>query len=89
MMKRVAQAWAFASILLLPDYADLTSGAGDARMRSPVPLTGIALAQLTDMVIVALLFFFACGGPPQARRLAHNPLDVDGGPARASVRAQS
>ncbi|MGA3048690.1 MAG: sulfatase-like hydrolase/transferase [Terracidiphilus sp.] len=59
MTKRVAQAWAFASILLLPNYADLTSGAGDARMRSPVPLTGIALAQLTDMVVVALLFFGA------------------------------
>ena len=57
MVKRVAQAWAFASILLLPNYADLTSGAGDARMRSPVALTGVALAQLTDMALVALLFF--------------------------------
>ncbi len=57
MMKRVAQAWAFASILLLPNYADLTSGAGDARMRSPVALTGVALAQLTDLALVALLFF--------------------------------
>jgi arylsulfatase A-like enzyme len=61
-MKRVAQAWAFASILLLPNYADLTSGAGDARMRSPVPLTGIALAQLTDMALVALLFFVVMEG---------------------------
>ena len=57
MMKRVAQAWAFASILLLPNYADLTSGAGDARMRSPVPLTGIALAQISDLLLVSLLFF--------------------------------
>jgi hypothetical protein len=57
MLKRGAQAWAFASILLLPNYADLTSGAGDARMRSPVALTGVALAQLTDMALVALLFF--------------------------------
>jgi len=57
MVKRVAQAWAFASILLLPNYADLTSGAGDARMRSPVALTGVALAQLTDLALVALLFF--------------------------------
>ena len=62
MMKQVAQAWAFASILLLPCYADLTSGAGDARMRSPVPLTGIALAQITDMAIVALVFFFLMAG---------------------------
>jgi Sulfatase len=57
MMKRIAQSWGFAAILLLPNYIDQTSGAGDARMRSPVPLTRIALAHLTDMVIVALLFF--------------------------------
>jgi hypothetical protein len=56
MIKRLAQAWAFAAILLLPNYIDLTSGAGDARMRSPVPLTRIALAHLTDMVIVAVGF---------------------------------
>jgi uncharacterized membrane protein YhaH (DUF805 family) len=41
----------------LPNYVDLTSSAGDARMRSPVPLTRIALAHLTDMVLVALFFF--------------------------------
>jgi hypothetical protein len=56
MIKRAAQAWAFASILLLPNYIDLTSSAGDARMRSPVPLTKIALAQLSDLLIVALIF---------------------------------
>jgi len=37
MIKRLAQAWGFASILLLPDYIDLTSQAGDARMRVPDP----------------------------------------------------
>jgi Sulfatase len=57
MTKRIAQAWAFAAILLLPNYIDMTSGAGDARMRSPVPLTRIALAHLTDMAIVTLAFF--------------------------------
>ena len=56
MVKRIAQAWAFAAILLLPDYIDLTSGEGDARMRVPGPLTRIALAHLTDMLIVAILF---------------------------------
>jgi hypothetical protein len=70
MMKQVAQAWAFASILLLPCYADLTSGAGDARMRSSVPLTGIALAQITDMAIVALAFFLLLAG---LRRLSAWP----------------
>jgi hypothetical protein len=56
MVKRLAEAWAFAAILLLPNYIDLTSGAGDARMRSPAPLMKVALAHLTDMAIVALLF---------------------------------
>lgn len=56
MMKRIAQAWAFASILLLPNYIDLTASDGDARMRSPQPLTRIALAHLADMLVVAVLF---------------------------------
>ena len=56
MIKRIAQAWGFAAILLLPNYIDLTSSTGDARMRFPSPLTRIALAQLTDFAIVALVF---------------------------------
>jgi len=56
MIKRLAQAWGFASILLLPNYIDLTSSTGDARMRFPTPLTKIALAHLTDFVIVAVVF---------------------------------
>ncbi len=56
MIKRIAQAFGFAAILLLPNYVDLTSSAGDDRMRSPEPLTKIALAQITDLVIVALVF---------------------------------
>lgn len=56
MMKRFAQAWAFAAVLLLPNYIDLISGAGDARMRSPIRLTPIVLAHLTDMAIVIALF---------------------------------
>jgi hypothetical protein len=56
-MKRIAQAAALAAILLLPNYIDLTSSVGDARMRVPVPLTRIALAHLTDLVLVTLLLF--------------------------------
>jgi hypothetical protein len=56
MIKRIAQAFGFAAILLLPNYIDLTSSAGDDRMRSPEPLTKVALAQITDLVIVALVF---------------------------------
>lgn len=56
MIKRIAQACGFAAILLLPNYIDLTSSAGDMRMRFPSPLTRIALAQITDLAIVALAF---------------------------------
>lgn len=56
MIKRIAQAWGFAAILLLPSYVDLTSSLGDERMHVPWPLTRSALAQLTDLLIVALAF---------------------------------
>jgi len=61
-MKRFAQAWGFAAIVLLPDYVDLTSEAGDARMRVAAPLTRIALAHLVDMLIVGLVFALAMAG---------------------------
>lgn len=57
MTKRIAQALGFAAILLLPNYIDLTTSTGDERMRTPFPLTKIALAQITDLIIVALVFF--------------------------------
>ncbi len=62
MIKRIAQALGFAAILLLPNYIDMTSSAGDERMRVPVPLTKIALAQITDLVIVALVFLISMAG---------------------------
>ncbi len=58
MIKRIAQAWGFAAILLLPGYVDLTSTLGDERMRVPWPLTRLVLAQLVDLAIVG--FVFAC-----------------------------
>jgi hypothetical protein len=48
--------------LLLPDFIDMISSAGDARMRVPEPLTRIALAHLADMAIVKLLFFGLMAG---------------------------
>jgi hypothetical protein len=56
MIKRIAQAWGFAAILLLPGYVDLTSSLGDERMRVPWPLTRLVLAQLVDLAIVGLIF---------------------------------
>jgi Sulfatase len=62
MLRRIAQAWGFASILLLPNYVDLTSAAGDTRMRVPLPLTRIALAHLTDLAIVTVTFALLMAG---------------------------
>ncbi|MGA7340373.1 MAG: sulfatase-like hydrolase/transferase [Terracidiphilus sp.] len=62
MMRRIAQAWGFAAIVLLPNYVDMTSAAGDARMRVADPLTRIALAHLTDMAIVGVLFAVSMAG---------------------------
>ncbi|MGA2205872.1 MAG: sulfatase-like hydrolase/transferase [Terracidiphilus sp.] len=56
MIKRFAQAWGIAAILLLPSYVDLTSSFGDEQMHVPFPLTRFALAQLCDLAIVALVF---------------------------------
>lgn len=56
MIKRIAQAWGFAAIILLPGYIDLTSSLGDERMHVPWPLTRLVLAQLVDLAIVGLVF---------------------------------
>ncbi len=56
MIKRFAQAWGIAAILLLPSYVNLTSSFGDEQMHVPFPLTRFALAQLCDLAIVALVF---------------------------------
>ena len=56
MIKRIAQAWGFAAIILLPGYVDLTSSLGDERMHVPWPLTRLVLAQLVDLAIVGLIF---------------------------------
>ncbi|HEY1803780.1 MAG TPA: sulfatase-like hydrolase/transferase [Terracidiphilus sp.] len=56
MIKRIAQAWGFAAIVLLPGYIDLTSSLGDERMHVPWPLTRLVLAQLVDFAIVGLIF---------------------------------
>jgi len=56
MIKRLAQAWGIAALLLLPSYVDLTSSLGDELVHVPFPLTRFALAELCDLAIVALLF---------------------------------
>ena len=74
MIKRIAQAWGFAAILLLPGYVDLTSTLGDERMRVPWPLTRLVLAQLVDLAIVGVVFACHAGRPPRLEGLAANPV---------------
>jgi hypothetical protein len=57
MLKKLAQCLGLASLLLLENYTDFLGGAGTARMHVPFPLTSIALANVFDILLVALLLF--------------------------------
>jgi hypothetical protein len=57
MLKKLAQCLGLASLLLLENYTDLLGGAGVARMHVPFPLTGIALANVFDILILTLVLF--------------------------------
>ena len=56
-IKKFCQCLGLASVLLAMNYGDMLGGGADVRMHVPFPLTGIVLAQLTDMFLLALLFF--------------------------------
>ena len=56
MLKQIAQAFGFSSVLLLLNYVDLTSAEGDVRFHVPRPIPSIALANLLDILIVAAIF---------------------------------
>lgn len=57
LLKRLVQCLGLASILLVMNYGDLLGGGADVRMHVPFPLIGICLAQLADIVLLALLLF--------------------------------
>ena len=56
MLKQIAQAFGFSSVLLLLNYVDLTSAEGDVRFHVARPIPSIALANLLDILIVAAIF---------------------------------
>lgn len=56
MLKQIAQAFGFSSVLLLLNYVDLTSAEGDVRFHVARPIPSIALANLLDILIVASIF---------------------------------
>lgn len=66
-LKRGAQAAGFSALLLLPNFAELTTS-GIARLHSAVPLTKIVWANIFDILIVALLSSLVFAG------LRHAPL---------------
>jgi hypothetical protein len=57
MLKKLAQCLGLASLLLLENYDDFLAGGGKARMHVPFPLGPIALANILDILILALLLF--------------------------------
>ena len=68
MIKRIAQAWGFAAILLLPDYIDLTSTLAMSACAFPGRSRASVLAQLVDLAIVASRFRRPDGNPAQASK---------------------
>jgi len=57
MLKKFAQCLGLASLVLLENYNDFLAGGGKARMHVPFPLASVALANIADIFLVALLLF--------------------------------
>jgi|GEM_PF-624363 len=57
LVKTFCQSLGLASILLVMNYGDLLGGGADVRMHVPYALTGICMAQLADIFLLALLLF--------------------------------
>jgi hypothetical protein len=56
-LKKLAQCIGLASLILVMNYGDLLGGGSDVRMHVPFALTGIALAQVADILLLGLLLF--------------------------------
>ena len=57
MLKKFAQCLGLASLILLENYSDFLAGGGTARMHVPFALGGIVLAQVADILLLAVLLF--------------------------------
>ena len=55
--KRLCQCIGFASLILVMNYGEMLGGGRDVRLHVPLRLTGIALAQITDILILGLVIF--------------------------------
>ena len=57
MLKRLCQCIGLASLILVMNFGEMLGGGRDVRMHVPLRLTGIALAQITDILILGLAIF--------------------------------
>jgi hypothetical protein len=57
LLKKFAQCIGIASLILVTNYGEFLGGGSDARMHSPIPLTAICLANITDILILTFLLF--------------------------------
>ena len=57
MLKKLCQCLGIASLILVGNYGDLLGGGADMRMHTPFSLAHICYAQITDILVVGLLFF--------------------------------
>jgi hypothetical protein len=67
-LKQFAQCIGLASLILVMNYGDLLGGGADVRMHVPFPLVGIALAQLADIFLLALVLFAILAPLKRSRR---------------------
>jgi hypothetical protein len=65
--KKFAQSIGLSSLILVMNYGDLLGGGSDVRMHVPFPLVGICLAQMADIVILAILIFVGLVALKQTR----------------------
>ena len=57
MLKRLCQCIGLASLILVMNFGEMLGGGRDVRMHVPLRLTGIALAQVADILILGLAIF--------------------------------
>jgi len=57
MTKKLCQSLGLASLILVVNYGELLGGGTDTRMHSPLPLTSVCLAQVTDILLLSLGIF--------------------------------
>jgi Sulfatase len=66
-LKKICQSLGLASLILVINYGDFLGGGSDVRMHTPRPLTRVCVAQIADILIVALLLFILLAAASRTR----------------------